>query len=223
MKKVFLVILCAAFVCAAFAGPASAVRNGNAKWVFHAVPFVKGAAHCQTFEACTGFGIHGDLGTGYDVYLVLVDVAEVGSTRYGICCEPAGELAGRVYKKAWTKCSPGEYPTPGPTPPAWFDCGAGNLQTWGLLENAAVGPHVTLGYIYMFAYTDIQICTCPDPRVDLAEVCDGTAPDPICVTFPGTDFQRYGCVGFGSYPGYNPCGIVSVEESSWGAVKALYR
>jgi hypothetical protein len=216
---VLLVTLIAVFSLTATS--AWAVRNGNAKWVFNAVPHVKGATCPSTEPTDCGSFSYDQLPTpaGYDLYIVLVDIGQdVGSCRYGICCEP--KTGAEVYLSAWTKCSPGEYPTPGPTPPAWFSCGAGNLQTWGLLQNAADGPHITLGFIYIYPYVNYQISTCADPRVDFAEVCDGTAPDPICSTF--TEASRFGTVGFGM-AGYNPCGISSTTETTWGQIKSLYQ
>lgn len=212
MKKAFLVFLGIALLFF-MATDASAVKNANGKWALHYAGAHDAKGHTCAFDvtSCTDINVVGPgWGARIDIYVIAVDVQEIGSTRYGISCN------GPFWIYGWTKCSDFEIPTA-----PWPRCGEGNAQTWV----QGPGPHVTVGILDLYVYPESAcICTCVDPRVGYAEFCDSSAPSPICFQTYGSDPRYFGCIGFnGSGCGHNPCGIVPTEQRSWGAVKSLYR
>ena len=214
MKKLLFAVLSVAFLCVMVAG-ANAADNGQAKWALHFAGTHDAKANTCTFQVTdciTEVVAEGPAGPGrFDVYVLALDTGGIAGSRYGLCC-PEGSF----YFYGWTKCSDLEIPTD-----PWPACGGGNAQTWGFQKPAG---HVTLGIFDVYVYAgNAMMCICDDPRVGFAEWCDGSSPEPICLTRTvAVTPQAFGCVGFGM-PGYNPCDIVATEKTSWGAVKSLYR
>ena len=214
MKKLLFGVLTIAFMCLMVTG-ANADKNGQAKWALHYA-----GEHNAKVNTC-GFHVvdcvvevvaDAPPGPGrFDIYVLALDTDGIAGSRYGLCCPE-----GTYWFYGWTNCADYEIPTAG-----WPGCGEGNAQTFVAEQ---LGGHVTLGILDVYVYAGPgMMCICEDPRKDFAEWCDGTAPEPICLS--RTDEVTpavFGCVGFG-LPGYNPCGIISTEKSSWGAVKSLYR
>jgi hypothetical protein len=89
-------------------------------------------------------------------------------------------------------------------------------------RRARTAPHVVVGFVnlYLLPDTSAKLCADVDLRVGFAEFCDGSQPSPFCNQL--TDDAAFGCVDF-NQPGYNPCGCVPTQKSTWGAVKSLYR
>ena len=213
MKRMLLTVLGVAFVCM-MATNAGAVMNNNGKYALHYA-----GPHNQKLNTCdfvlTNCGL--DLVTSvagagrYDIYAIAVDVNGLTGARFGLHCEV---LTGGLFLYGWTSCADLELPTP-----LWPGCGEGNAVTWATEQ---MGPHVTMGILDVLVYagTNAKMCLGADPRVGFAEFCDGSEPYPLCNST--TNPAAFGCVGFGRL-GYNPCDQVPVENSSWGAIKALYR
>lgn len=142
----------------------------------------------------------------YDVYVIGVQTTGIAGTRYGICCD------GNFYFYGWTNCADLEIATDG-----WPGCGEGNAQTWTVEQTAG---HITMGILDVYVYGPSELTACVDPRVDFAEWCDGTEPEPMCNQV--TLAQYFGRVSFGG-SGYVPCPWGAVENHTWGMVKALYQ
>lgn len=211
MKKVFVALLGVAFLCC-FAVNADAVKNANGKFALHNAGTHNAKTHTCAFvmSNCMDINTNGGIaGERNDIYVLAIDVVAISGVRYGICCD------GTFFFYGWTKCTDFEIPQTG-----WLACGKGNAQTWSVERP---GPNVTVGIIDVFLYASSHcMCICNDPRVGFAEFCDGSQPSPIC--YRTSDPAHFGCVAFNGAPcGYNPCSIVPTEETSWGAVKSLYR
>jgi hypothetical protein len=144
----------------------------------------------------------------YDVYLLGVNLTmHVASTRYGIYCD------GPVVFKGWTSCSDYETPTSG-----WPGSGEGNFQTWAVEQESF---HLVLGILDLYVYGgELEICTGADPRIAMAQWCDGASPTPYCVHNEHPAF--HGCLAFGK-EGYNPCDFAATDETTWGLIKSLFR
>jgi hypothetical protein len=217
MKKALLLVLGAAFVCMMTADANACYKHGNSKWALHyAGPHNSEVNTCAyTVTDCTdGAGqivVNAPAGPGrFDIYILALDTNGIAGTRYGLCC------TGPFWFYGWTSCSLLEIPTPG-----WPGCGEGNAQAWG----SELPPgHVTIGILDVYVYPGLNVLyMCDDPRVGFAEWCDGQAPSPWCCKLSRGEYPgAFGCIGFGC-GGHNPCGAIAVEESSWGALKALYR
>jgi hypothetical protein len=215
MKRVLFAVLAVAFVCA-MATNANAGGNHNAKFALHyAGPHDSKANTCDyVMDNC-----HTDMvtevgGSGrYDIYALAVDVGDFAGCRYGLTYEAAIGVPCFFY--GWTKCSDLEIPTEN-----WPGVGEGEAQAWSIEKTGQ--NNVTLGIldVYVYAGSNGKLAMTKDPRVDFGEFCDGHEPLPDCdrTTSP----QAFGFVGFNRL-GYNPCGEVPVENTSWGAVKSLYR
>jgi hypothetical protein len=176
-----------------------------------------------------GLAVDAPAGPGaFDVYIIAVDVQGIAGARFGLY----GDGHFYFYSSGWVRCGQFEVPTQN-----WPGCGEGNATTW---TSEQPGPNVTMGILHVYAYGVGRLWTGPDPRVGVAEWCDGTSPEPICVE--NFDETRFAIVGFGvqgcnpcysHYPGcwtpgfdleiYGACDAVSTHGSSWGAIKALYR
>lgn len=210
MRTLLLAALCVAFVCM-MASNAEAIKNQNVKYALHdAGPHNAKTNTCSfTMTDClTEMNIvGGGGGAREDIYVLALDADGIAGIRYGICCE------GSFYFYGWTKCCDLEIPTG-----SWPGCGEGNAQTWAVEEP---GPNVTAGILDVYVYGPSTMSVCVDPREGFAEVCDGTQPSPICFKF--TSSAHFGSVGFGGMEGFNPCNIIPVDQTSWGAVKSIYR
>ena len=145
-----------------------------------------------------------------DIYVIaMIMHMPVAGTRYGLSCD------GPFFFYGWSKCSDFQIPTPG-----WPGHGEGNAQTW-TAEQPGNHDNVTIGILDIYTYGGIsELCICSDPRVGFAEWCDGASPSPNCYQY--TSHFRFGCVSFGA-TGYNPCETTPVRETTWGAVKAIFR
>jgi hypothetical protein len=221
MKKVLLALLGVAFLCVMVADANACYKHGNSKWALHYAGEHNSKLNTCAFtmtdcrEAPTGQLVSsGPMGPGrFDAYILALDTNGIAGTRYGLCCD----IPSCFYFYGWTKCSDFEIPTAG-----WPACGGGNAQTWSVTQPAG---HVTLGILdlYVYAGCGACLCMCDDPRKGFAEWCDGAVPEPWCCQISTTVYPAaFGCLCFGM-PGYNPCGIIATETSSWGAVKAIYR
>ena len=215
MKKVLFAFLGIAFLCVMVTG-ANAHVNGQAKWALHFAGTHDAKTNTCDFmvvDCATEVVVDGPMGPGrFDVYVLALDTDGIAGTRYGLCCD----VPAQFWFYGWTNCADFEIPTAG-----WIGCDEGNAQTWIVMRPPG---HVTVGIIDVYVYPGTaKLCICEDPREGYAEWCDGTSPEPICLTrTTAVTPAVFGCVGFG-VPGYNPCGIISTETSSWGAVKSLYR
>jgi len=211
MKKIGFVLALVAL--AFFATTAGATRNANGKWALHDAGAHDSKAHTCSFvlDECSSVVVDGPSGPGRDdIYIIAVDVAGIAGTRYGLTCD------GPLFFYGWTKCTDFEIPTEN-----WPGCGEANAQTW---TSEQAGPHVTIGILDVYFYAEtVSLSVTIDPRVGFAEWCDGSEPSPICVSFDGSDNRYFGIVGFNGNNGFNPCGIVPVQNTTWGQVKALYR
>jgi hypothetical protein len=144
----------------------------------------------------------------YDIYIMGADLGGIAHSRFGLHCN------GSFLFYGWTTCSDAQIPSAG-----WPGCDEGVTLTWGFEQPPG---HVTMGILDVYVYGGPAIlCASPDPRVGYGEWCDATVPDPLC--YRTANPCPFGCVGFG-YPGYlaTECGMVPVERSTWGSVKALY-
>ena len=153
-----------------------------------------------------------DLSGRYDIHIIAMDVEEIAAGRFGLDCEVTLGPDFTFYD--WRNCTDFENPTAG-----WPGCGEGNAVSW---TSPQPGPHVVIGFfdVYLSPDMNAQLCADVDPRVGFAEFCDGSEPAPFCVRT--TNPNAFGCVGFNRL-GYNPCGIVPVQRSTWGSLKSLYR
>jgi len=218
MKKLLFAFLSIAFLCVMVADANACFKHGNSKWALHFAGTHDAKANTCAFEMIDCFTElvdQGPCGPGrFDVYVLALDTNGIAGTRYGLCCDPGASC---FYFYGWTKCSDLEIPTD-----PWPACGGGNAQTWGYELPAG---HVTLGILDVYVYPGCGccLCMCDDPRVGFAEWCDGSSPEPWCCKITKAEYPAaFGCVCFGA-PGYNPCGRIATEKSSWGAVKAIYQ
>jgi hypothetical protein len=218
MKTTLAIVLSVAFACMIAADADACFKHGNSKWALHFAGEHNSKTNtCEyTVTDCTaGAGqvvTAGTPGPGrFDVYVLALDTNGIAGTRYGISC------LGNFYFYGWTKCSDFEIPTAG-----WPGCDEGNAQTWTVEQPPG---HVTLGILDVYVYAQAQavLSAADDPRKGFAEWCDGASPEPWCCQIPKSTYvAAFGCLGFGC-AGYNPCGLVATEKSSWGAVKAIYK
>lgn len=218
MKKALAVILCAAFMSVLAADADACYKHGNSKWALHFAGDHDSKTNTCAFtisECSTTAGelvTAGPAGPGrFDVYIMALDTNGIAGTRYGLCC------LGDFWFYGWTNCADLEIPTA-----AWPGCDEGNAQTWGTEQPPG---HVTLGIIdvYVYAQASAVLSVCDDPRTGFAEWCDGASPEPWCCQIAKSEYvAAFGCVGFGC-AGYNPCGLVATEKTSWGAVKSVYQ
>ena len=217
MKTAFFAVLSFAFACVVFAG-ASTAMNHNGKFGLHLVTLEEKTSCDFVMTNCMNARTHivspGGEGARWDIYVIAMDVTAIQGVRYGLRTEnPVGQ---GLYFYGWTNCGMLEIPTPG-----WPGNGEGNAQTWSTEQ---AGPHVTVGIldVYLYPGSNAKLCTTADPRVGWAEFCDGSEPVPLCNRHYGWEHEAFGCVGF-NRDGYNPCGVVPTEHTSWGVVKGLYR
>ncbi len=219
MKTLLTTVLCLALLCVMAADANACYKHGNSKWALHYA-----GAHNSKVNTC-GYTVTdctppagqlvetGPMGPGrFDVYVLALDTNGIAGTRYGLACEPQFMF----WFYGWTSCSDFENTTAG-----WPGCNEGNAQTWVAEEPAG---HVTLGILDVYVYPGMaHLKTDDDPRKGYGEWCDGSSPEPWCCQIAYDEYSAaFGYVGFGC-PGYNPCGLVPVEQTSWGKLKATYR
>ena len=215
MKKALLAFLSLAFLCVMVADANACYKHGNNKWALHSAGEHNSKTNTCDLHVMDCFVEVNVVGAGggarEDVYILALDTNGIAGTRYGLCCD------GPFWFYGWTNCADFEIPTAD-----WLGCGAGNAQTWMVEQDPG---HVTLGILDVYVYPGCGccMCTCDDPRKGFAQWCDASVPEPWCCEIDKDVYPAaFGCVCFG-VPGYNPCGIIATKESSWGAVKAIYR
>jgi len=214
MKRAFVLLLGVAFLFVIASDADACYKHGNSKWALHYAGTHDAKANTCAFQVTDCFTevvVDAPSGPGrFDVYVLALDTNGIAGTRYGLCC------TGDFYFYGWTKCSDLEIPTD-----PWPACGGGNAQTWGYEKPSG---HVTLGILDVYVYAGVNLLyMCDDPRVGFAEWCDGSSPEPWCCKVTRAEHPgAFGCIGFGC-GGYNPCGAIATEKTSWGAVKAIYQ
>lgn len=188
-------------------------KNSIGKWALHyAGPTNHKANTCDMTFDC--YDIQGNAPSGAgrsDIYVIGVDVDGVAKTWYGLSCE------GSFYFYGWRSCSDYDFPSDN-----WPGCGEGIVQEW---TTEQPGPNVTMGILDVYVYGPGEISISDEPRFGYTKWCDGVNEwnYQICWRTPSSDEAiSRGVVGFGQ-PGYVPCGIVPVQRTTWGALKALYR
>jgi hypothetical protein len=217
MRKATVLVLCVALFGIMTHDADACFKHGNNKWALHYAgphnPAVNTCAYTVT-DGTEGAGqvvVNAPAGPGrYDIYILALDTNGIAGTRYGLCG------TGAFYFYGWTSCAYLEIPTAG-----WPSCGGGIAQTW--VPDAPPG-HVTLGILDVYVYPGLnELYICDDPRVGFAEWCDGGEPYPWCCRMTVAENPgAFGSVGFGT-GGHNPTSSIPVEETSWGAVKGMYR
>jgi hypothetical protein len=155
------------------------------------------------------------IGASRDVYLMVAQ-GDVGVGVAGMSC--GVQFGGGVAVFGWTLCADLEFPNGG-----WPANGGGNRITWDATTNcqttdvAGEGVHAVAGSFYLYAYSDGLFEVTPNNGVPVPELqvadCSAASED---VQIAG------GAVGFGALEGFNPCGVVPVEETSWGKIKGAY-
>jgi hypothetical protein len=216
MKKMFLIVVGIALV-SMLAAPAYAGHNINAKYALHFAGLHDAKANTCDFtvtDCVTELVTSAVVGAGnYDVYIIALDTEEFGGARFGLECETTLGVPPLIM--GFNLCADFDIPEAG-----WPNCGVGEAVSF---VTAQPNGHVTLGILDVYVYpgTNAKLCMGVDPRVGFAEVCDSpVSGGPVC--FKTTSVEAFGCVGINRL-GYNPCGIIPVEQKSWGAVKSLYR
>ena len=211
MRKVLPLLFAAVLLCFASQSQ-SGDYNGSGKW---AVSWLDSDYCCDPeWDSCDDLQVDSapiwgppDF-TSLSIYVVAVEVDAIDGTRFGICAARPENIYfyGRSAADGTTEDKS----------PGWPGNGEGIDLSWGASQS---GPFVVMGYLQVVAYGSARFCLCEDPRVGYAE------------WRYGSDITRrkvggaFGCVGIGPGKlGYNPCGnIVPVQQTSWGAIKALYR
>lgn len=151
--------------------------------------------------------VAGDVGTGYQLYIYVVDadsVAGVAGVTFGISY---GE---NLSVSDWTRCADLEFPG-GAVGVAWPQSGSGNLVTWSSQTNcqseAAAGDidggvTALVGAFYVYAYSQEIFEVTPrqyvaDPDLNVADC----SAHEISLLYP----DHVGSVGFGGVSGFDPC------------------
>jgi hypothetical protein len=222
MYKGVLLLLTAVLLCAMIADADACYRHGNSKWALHYAGVHSETNTCTSLEVtdCREYpagqlltSVCGGLGH-YDIYVLALDTQGIISTSYNICCDP--DTCFTFY--GWTNCADFQETTEG-----WPGCGEGIVQSWAATQPAG---HLVLGILEIGVGENCNgtICIC-----GLGLWCGGpppegrTEPDPWCCELLDTTYPAaFGCVGFGDC-GYNPCGLVPLDQTTWGTLKSLYR
>jgi hypothetical protein len=178
--------------------------------------------------SCRDYNV-GPLATGDGViYHVFLCVAFAPGSVAGMSC-------GVVYDDTnasqtvvdWTLCADLEFPNSGPNG-VWPASGGGNRITWISTTNCQTteigqdGVHATAGFFYVYLYGTSELTlmeVTPNnnlvsgPEMNIAN-CQAQATDlsPLAAAK----------VGFGTTQGYNPCTVVPVEPTTWGALKRTF-
>jgi hypothetical protein len=209
MRRLLLLILCV--LLPLLVSDAQGVKNSNGAFALHWAGSHDASTNTCDFQLLDVMTLATTAPAGaghYDVYVIAIDVVGIAQARFGLICE------GSFLFYGWTACADSDVPSAG-----WPDCGEGITVSWTAEQP---GPHVTMGILDLYVYgTPATLGTAPDPQVGYAEFCDGTQPDPICAQFQGNNWCRFCYVGFGE-SGFCWCDL-PVDETTWGAVKALYR
>jgi hypothetical protein len=217
MTKAVLLILGVALISIMTVDADACYKHGNSKWALHyaGAHNLKANTCAYTVTDCTdGAGqvvVNAPAGPGrFDVYILALDTDGIAGTRYGLCG------TGAFFFYGWTSCAYLEIPTAG-----WPSVGGGNAQTW--IPEAPPG-HVTIGILDVYVYPGSNaLYMCDDPRVGFAEWCDIGDPFPLCCRMTTAENPgAFGSVGFG-VGGHNPTSSIPVKETSWGAVRTIYR
>lgn len=237
MKRL-VIAASAALMVILFAFPAAA-QVGGPKFALHVQSHAaKASLVCTTADptdplnniGCSGFTTTGDVGVGYDLYLVIgqADSNGVAGATFGIRYDggtPA-DGSGIDVVGPWTLCATGlEFPSNN-----WPDTGEGNVITWntancGTRLIAPDGRHGTAGVFYIYAYSADTFTITPHlkqqggPNLEVAN-CNGAS-------FKlDANSGILGSVAIGGGSGCNPCVTTCttpVEAETWGGIKAKYR
>lgn len=206
---------------------------GGARFAVHIQPHVtgKGVSPCdespvESLQPCSTYTTHGDVGNGYDLYVVIGqgDSTGIGGATFGITYNGLhGE--GIDVIGDWILCASGlEFPSAG-----WPASGTGNVLTWNPQTGCATtviageGVHATAGFLYVFAYGEDRFAITPHMKLDSGPallVADCTSRE-----IPVPEYLA-GYVDFGGdpalNPGYNPCAPVPTRRTTWGQLKTKY-
>jgi hypothetical protein len=139
-----------------------------------------------------------------------------------------------VSEGLWQLCNDG-LPFPS-TDPAWPHPGSGMLMTWSTCQNTEVGSdgvHMLIASLYVVAYSDDTLELTPNytrpsgPELGVYEcLYNQTFTNLLDYTAPSLQPFLTGKLQFGAgrpgVPGYNPCGVVATEPTTWGRVKTLF-
>ena len=163
---------------------------------------------------CHRYVTKGDLGVGYDVYLVIGNVPvpypgaeeEIDGLSCGITYDPAVGQGVDVF--AWFLCSDGlEFSSDGPNG-AWPASGSGTRITWSYCTGTDIPPsgiHAVAGSFYVYAYSPDLLQVTENvhlqsgPELKIAE-CIGIEVD-LPLSAAGSVAFSVGAVD----TGYNPC------------------
>lgn len=195
---------------------AQAGTNDNAKIAAH-LQLHSSKSSCEDFVAppCNQGSatvvVHGNLGTGYDLYLVVLDAdssAGVSAATFGIRYSGASQAGVDIF--SWSLCADMEF-TGGPEGVAWPDSGSGTIIVWDRTSSCQRHPvsgdvdggvAALLGMFYVYAYSDDVFAVTKRDFVPTPgfSVCDCRAKE-LELPFP----EARGTVGFGNQSGSDPC------------------
>jgi hypothetical protein len=178
-----------------------------------------------TNTPCSNFVTHQNSNEGiWHVFLVVAQGQAPGVA--GMSCGLDTDFApSNALNYSWTLCADLEFPNDGGNGP-WPADEGGNRVTWNSVTNCQTqveggdGIHAVAGFFYIYNYGDplsyMQITpnnNVPDPELQVAD-CNAVASDlhPL----------QAGRATWGLEEGYNPCGAVPVETTTWGSLKRQY-
>jgi hypothetical protein len=216
-KSLSLIVLCLVV------GPQVALAGSNdqAKIAAHLqVPITgKGAPPvCEQAELppCnpveSHLSVQGDIGTGYYLYLLVLD----GDAEAGVAGASFGISYGEtLLVRSWVLCADLEFDG-GPEGSPWPSSGSGNVITWNsdsrcqnspAVGDSSGGVTAVLGAFYVYAYAEDNFYVtkrlyAPTPDLDVAD-CSAVSSH---LSFP----NAAGMVAFGGLTGFDPC----TEEES---------
>ncbi len=166
---------------------------------------------------CTEHTVVGELGTPYDLYLVVAQVSTgsgVAGARFGI------EYSPEIAVAEWTFCTDLEFPFP-----QWPASGSGNTLTWAVQTNCQLGTvsgrpdlgiHAVVGSFYVYAYNggSFTIDEYPSGTGNIT-VADCSAQETELSPFD------VGTIGF-AQNGFRPCDgfLVPVELQTLSATRS---
>jgi hypothetical protein len=146
----------------------------------------------------------------------------IGGVSFGIAYE--SEPLSGVDILDWTLCADVEFPLSGPNGD-WPASNSGNRVAWDSVENCqrqlvgVYGIHAIVGAFLVEAHSSDVLKVTPNMPFNGKLVLYECHAVPAEAALPG------GWVGFGSFPGFNPCTgdepPIAVESTTWGAIKQL--
>ncbi len=247
MKRVLTIAVLTAAVSLLMVGSTFAGTQPDCVFALHAKAHTtKATIICTTWSPnatlipCSNYNTNWPVGLNTDVYLTVAR----GLVAPGL----AGMSCGILYDNArgsgvdvfgWTLCADLEFTNgnltcPPDLPPCeWPISGGGNRITWVMTTNCQKtdvppdGVHAVAGAFYLYAYSPDVFAITPNLNLMIPElaVADCKASTTLYDLTNGDATWRMGAVGFGpveTYPGYNPCDPITVQETTWGKVKTQY-